>query len=53
MSDKLRVTYVQEARQYCDQADGRSRVRFPMVSLELFIEITFPAALWPWSRLGL
>ena len=26
---------------------GRSRVRFPMVSLEFFIDITLPAAIWP------
>jgi hypothetical protein len=26
--------------------DGRSRVRFPMVSLEFFIEIILPATLW-------
>jgi hypothetical protein len=25
----------------------RSRVRFPMMSLEFFIDITLPAALWP------
>ena len=25
---------------------GRSLVRFPMVSLEFFIDITLPAALW-------
>jgi len=37
MSDKLQVKYVQEARRYCDQADGRSRVRFPIVSLEISI----------------
>jgi hypothetical protein len=27
--------------------DGRSRVRFPIVSLEFFIDIILPAALWP------
>ena len=32
---------------------GKSRVWFPMVSLELFIDIILPAALWPWGRLNL
>jgi len=32
---------------------GRSRVRFPMVSLKFFIGIILPAKLWPWSWLGL
>jgi hypothetical protein len=32
---------------------GRSRDRFPIVSLEFFIDITLPAALWSWSRLSL
>jgi len=32
---------------------GRSRDRFPMVSLEFFINIILPVALWPWVRLSL
>jgi len=32
---------------------GRSRIRFPMVSLEFFIDAILPAAQWPWGRLGL
>jgi hypothetical protein len=31
---------------------GRSRVRFPIVSLEFFIDVILPAALWPWSSLS-
>jgi hypothetical protein len=30
-----------------------SRFRFPMVSLEFFIDIILPAALWFWVRLNL
>ena len=32
---------------------GRSRVRFPIVSLEFFIDIILPASIWPWGWLSL
>ena len=32
---------------------GRTRVRFPMVSLEFFSDVIFLVALWPWGGLSL
>ena len=32
---------------------GRSRVRFPMVLLEFFIDVSLPPALWSWGRVSL
>jgi hypothetical protein len=32
---------------------GRLWVQYPIVSLEFFIDVIFPSALWPWDRLSL
>jgi len=32
---------------------GKARVRFPFVSLEFFVDVILPAAIWSWGRLTL
>ena len=44
------VAQLVEALRY--KPEGR-RFDSPMVSLEFFIDIILPAALWPWCRLSL
>jgi hypothetical protein len=41
---------VVEALRYKSEGHG---FRFPIMSLEFFIDIILPAVLWPWGRLTL
>jgi hypothetical protein len=53
--NKLANSGIYSANYLCatEQQTGRSRVRFPIVSLEYFIDIILPIALWSWGRLSL
>ena len=60
--DQVLIHYVQwsTAKIFCGAVGwgtelqvGRSWVRFPVVSLEFFIDIILLAALWPWGWLSL
>ena len=43
-------TVVQLIKMFIHSATTRrAQVRFPMVSLEFFIDIILPATIWPWS----
>ena len=54
------VRMIRNIKIHCTEGRGegtalqaeKSWVRLPMVLLEVFIDITFPAALWPWGRLS-
>jgi hypothetical protein len=46
--------YVKKWFSFCTTLQaGRSRVSFPIKSLDFSIGLTLPAALWPWDRLSL
>jgi hypothetical protein len=51
LKDMIEFTHVIKTRFDTALHAGRLRVRFPLVSLDFFIDI-LPASLWPWGRLA-
>jgi hypothetical protein len=49
-TDSMLINFTDTVLAFIDYSKcTNSRVRFPMVSLEIFIDIMLPAALWLWG----